>query len=391
MSTKGRGGWLTLFAAVLLAGSADAGCSKRRGSPPARSAKRPPNRPPKRATPPVVAKGPPPLVSIDAPCKPVACARCGQKIKGRGTVVATDVFGDYEIRLFQADVMPRPYPRLEILHKGRSVFLDDQTNWNYGSKFIADSDTTCAAVAESVQMLKSLRKNKRLTTVQNDDLHSLERSLATARWMRIGADFTGNGVPNFVVVNIGLPMEATLFELGHKLVKVATVELGINGADEGFVDLDGDGFPEIEGCDSVLQGWKDSVHTAPLFIPAVFKWQGGRYQLHAPAMRKPPLSKRALARLVRRARTHKRWSRLGVSADLWGVMARLIYAGNAKQARQFLRLIWPKGINQREFSDGDPLGQKHRHTRAEFWRLFVAELRKSKFFADVLKLNGGRL
>jgi hypothetical protein len=75
----------------------------------------------------------------------------------------------------------------------------------------------------------------------------------------------------------------------------------------------------------------------------------------------------------------------------WGVMARLVYSGNAKQARQFLALAWPDaGATQELAMDYPKMGYRN-VTRAGFWRAFVHQLRKSGFFQGLLRLNGGKL
>lgn len=295
-------------------------------------------------------------------------------------------FDTYEICLYDT----AKQRRLEVLHKGKSVYLGGENFWLLGSGWIRDLSNNCMVAQLNTKRLHALRREVSPGPIGQESLRQLELERVASRWLKVGADVTGNGVPNLVVTYGFNYRLAIIFELGRRFRTVSTVELGLAGGDSSFVDLDGDGFPEIMGSDQVIQGWNAHPLSSPI-LPVVLKLRGSRYRLHAPAMRKPPLVEPALLKLIKRAKRHVEWDSDHPSKETWGVMARLIYSGNATQARRFLKLAWPTGVKEQEFEADVNGSRKGKYSRSGFWRLLVRQLRTSQHFGDLLKLNGGRL
>lgn len=300
-------------------------------------------------------------------------------------IQATTRFGDYEIRTYETNV----YPSLEVLHRGRSVFFVHEHTTSYGSEWVRSGGKHCLASNEASLKVLQLKSNK--TADDRRSLLEYLRIRAAMKWVDVGADVTGNGTPNLVIFAGYRHYTATILELGRRFRNLGAVDLGDAGSSENFVDLDGDGWPEIEAQDWIFMHWNVVCTACSPLTRVVLKLHQGRFRVSGKQMKKPPLSKMRLMALAKKARDHTHWRMGDGPKATWGVMARLVYSGNAKQARQFLRLAWPDARKTREVPKAYRRVGSRQVTRAGFWQAFARQLRKSSFYKGLLRLNGGSL
>lgn len=304
-------------------------------------------------------------------------------------LVDRQTFGAYEMLLWQTRRPKIRPPHAELRHRGKTVYLNREAWAAVGSSWLPTHANGCETVRQSRLILKWGGPAPGMDLIQKSDVDRLKRTRASARWFRMGADVTGNGVPNLILLHAGYPTVAIIFELGRKFRVAARIEIGLAGSDANFVDLDGDGFPEIEAADSILQGWHD-VQMWARHIPVVLKLKKGRYQPYIKAMYKPPLSRAELLKHAKAARGLRAWTGGKAANKTHVILARLIYTGRAKQAKELLRLSWP-AAKRRVFAQRPMMDPPTKLTRSQYWNLLLSKLSKSSYYESVLKLNGGRL
>lgn len=204
--------------------------------------------------------------------------------------------------------------------------------------------------------------------------------------LRIGSNVTGNGQPNLLVWENTLGAHCCtnvhLFEIGDQFRFIQTIEVG-DGGGIGFQDVDNDTALEFRMLDWTFAYWNTSFAESPS-PEVILKYRDGKYRMAVDLMRKPRLTQNALNRIVAEIRSGPAWgsSPLGGSPPtggpglppvmLWSKMLNLIYAGNATQAWELVRLTWPTRLAGRQ----------------RFLREFKTRLRKSPFWNDLLVLNG---
>ena len=219
-------------------------------------------------------------------------------------------------------------------------------------------------------------------------LHAMEGSkLTLARVVTrndnpllFGQVLTGRGLPNLVVHEHSGGAHCCwtfhvleLGELGRAARRVGRIDAG-HDYGKGFIDVDGDGTLEYVGADWTFAYWKTSFASSPA-PRVVLRYRAGRFRLAPELMRglAPPR-----AELERRARLVEFPPGTGLdhrTSPLWETMLQLIYTGNAGVAWDFLDLAWPQG----------------RPGKDAFRTEFLAQLRQSPHWADLLALNHGRI
>ena len=199
---------------------------------------------------------------------------------------------------------------------------------------------------------------------------------------RLGANVTGGGAPNLVILDAGFRTYTMhVFDLGRIPVKLATIE-GYD-SDISLIQLDDDPALEATLRDTQYTNWRsfagDSAY--PMVI-LKFEPEGRRYRFAAELMRQPPPSPAYLESLARELREDPVWhdpwydqkskQALRFPPMLPQAMLDLIYSGNFPAARLLLELAWNPASKGREDFYVD---------------LVECRLRDGRFWPDVAALN----
>ncbi len=194
----------------------------------------------------------------------------------------------------------------------------------------------------------------------------------SAAELPIGADITGNAVPNLIVRESagGARDRKTVyvFELGEPTRLLGALDAGY-AVGEPFADITGDGSFEFVTNDWTFSYWRTDFATSPA-PTVILRFDGAGYRLAAELMetRAPSseeLSKAAAAMTVR----------IEQEEPFWEPLLELIYTGNAPTAWQLLDRAWPPDL------DG----------RTEFQAALAAKLLQSPYLEGLQQLNQGRL
>ena len=171
-----------------------------------------------------------------------------------------------------------------------------------------------------------------------------------------GADLTGRGQPDVVIAEYsgGAHCCSTyrIFELGDTFHEVAALAAA-HGEVE-FIDLDGDGVPEVK-----IQDWSYAYVFASFagsYAPEVIlRFAGDHYVIAPELMETPALTEEELADKAAEIQAAYRevdadgevtllspgdWG--SGEGELWNAMLELIYGGHEDQALQLFNLAWPE-------------------------------------------------
>lgn len=183
-----------------------------------------------------------------------------------------------------------------------------------------------------------------------------------------GSDMTGNGVPNLVVSKWTGGAHCchflSIFELGKKLRKLVTVEAGSSSIR--LVDLDQDGFPEIEFWDGAIDYQFASFAGSP-GGRIVLKFQNDHYELATHLMKKPIPTGQKLKDLKKKlSLVFAKETSPDLPYDFLDTMMDLSYTGHFKFAMQLADEIWPS----------------QRPDLAKFKNQFSQALQKSRYWHE---------
>lgn len=181
-----------------------------------------------------------------------------------------------------------------------------------------------------------------------------------------GHDITGNGIPNLVVSNWTGGAHCchfmTIFEMGKNLKKLITVDA--KSSDIRLVDLDNDGFPEVEFWDGSIDYLFASFAGSP-GGRVVLKFHKGQYEVATELMKKPPPSLTEIDKIKKKIRAafeeHRNDDLPFVLLD---TMMDLSYSGHMAQALKVASETWPSA----------------RQDYPSFKQRFVQALRKSLYW-----------
>ena len=177
-----------------------------------------------------------------------------------------------------------------------------------------------------------------------------------------GTDLTGRGQPDVVIAEYsgGAHCCSTyrIFELGDTFREVAALEA--EHGDVEFVDLDGDGVPEVK-----IQDWSYAYEFtcfAGSYAPeVVLRFVDDHYVIAPDLMVTPALTEEELADKAAEIKAAYRevdaddvvtllspadWG--AGDGELWNAMLELLYAGHEDQALQLFNLAWPEWAEDRE-------------------------------------------
>ena len=208
------------------------------------------------------------------------------------------------------------------------------------------------------------------------------------RWM--GKDITGSGKPAIILYEWtggahGL-YNAFVVELDTPVVGLVTPckEIAeIHGAYTvpRFVDLDGDGRPEIIINDWSYAFWPEDL--AHAYAPEVIlKWRNGRYVIAEELMHKPAPTDRKLKAMAKAVREqwaqnaegqgHKTepYGRYLIPPDLYRIALDLMYSGHEKLGWQFIDMAWAPQYPM----DGAVFKElKERMSQSEWWQALTEQ------------------
>lgn len=195
-----------------------------------------------------------------------------------------------------------------------------------------------------------------------------------SRALAVGADITGNGIPNLILEEYSGGAHCCLtyyiFELDPQdgLRPIATIYGWHSGVR--FEDLDGDGRVECILNDWTFEYWNTDYASSPA-PEVILQFRGGRYVLAAEWMFKPPPDESAFAALVAEVRGKERWSYGSAPVAYWSSMLDLIYTGHTSLAWEFADAAWSTDETEKE----------------AFLREFRAQLAESPYWPDVQALG----
>jgi hypothetical protein len=158
-----------------------------------------------------------------------------------------------------------------------------------------------------------------------------------------GSDITGNEIPNLVVSNWTGGAHCChflhIFELGKKLKKLVTVEA--NSSSIRLVDLDRDGFPEIEFWDGSIDYQFASFAGSP-GGRVVLKFHKDHYEVATHLMEKPAPTTKKMSKLKRKlSAAFSKEESPELPYEFLNTMMNLSYSGHFKLALSLADETWP--------------------------------------------------
>ena len=291
-------------------------------------------------------------------------------MKGRGKIGRIVKYRKYEIVFYEREVLSGY--TYEIFRGGRSVYyLGKERFCEYGHS-VGDM----GEVDEHRRYLKSHGAVKAPGPQVRKRIRTARRFVEAAKWVVPGADITGDGKPNLVVWNKchrrgGL----SIFQVGRTFKHILTVDLGEAGPMlDDLVDLDRDGYPEIELNDTTNYCSTTTCGGSPT-PRVVLKWKRGKFRVAGALMRRPAPSDAALRKEAKRIAPET----IGMGAaweHLFKRVIDLVYSGNATAARKLVRYAYPKKAG----------------AALAWWKGIVRRwLPDSPYYRDIVQLNGGKL
>jgi len=159
-----------------------------------------------------------------------------------------------------------------------------------------------------------------------------------------GRDITGRGVPNLVISNWTGGAHCChflhIFELGKQFKKVVTVEAQSSSIQ--LVDLDFDGFPEIEFWDGTIDYQFASFAGSP-GGRTILKFQKDHYEVATDLMKKPIPTAKKLSGMKRKiSRAFRQADTPDLPYEFLEAMMNLSYSGHFNFALKFADEVWPK-------------------------------------------------
>jgi hypothetical protein len=158
-----------------------------------------------------------------------------------------------------------------------------------------------------------------------------------------GRDITGKGIPNLVVSSWTGGAHCChflhIFELGKKLKKLVTVKA--NSSSVRLVDLDHDGYPEIEFWDGSIDYLFASFAGSP-GGRVVLKFKNNQYEVAPSLMRKASLNQKQIEKLkMMIVASFKKEKSPELPYDFLSSMMYLSYSGQFDLAMKIASETWP--------------------------------------------------
>ena len=158
-----------------------------------------------------------------------------------------------------------------------------------------------------------------------------------------GRDITGKGIPNLVISNWTGGAHCChflhIFELGKNLKKLVTVEA--NSSSIRLIDLDNDGFPEVEFLDGSIDYLFASFAKSP-GGRVVLKFKNNQYKVAFDLMRKPTLNQKQFEKIkIKIISAFKKEKSPELPYDFLSSMMDLSYSGQFDLAMKIASETWP--------------------------------------------------
>jgi hypothetical protein len=196
----------------------------------------------------------------------------------------------------------------------------------------------------TLQVIADTTAGERIVDVRQDGHRVYAARAMTVRLERVGADITGDGVPDVIVQaftgGAHCCSQALVLSLGDTLTDLGLIEGG--DGDIEFEDVDGDSLPEVRVGDWRFAYWREYAFVETIAPTVILKFRDGAFRPACDLMREDPPDERTLRQ---RARELSRgWVAGDPPPDLYGYAVDLVYAGNADLAWRFLDLAWPERV-----------------------------------------------
>ena len=158
-----------------------------------------------------------------------------------------------------------------------------------------------------------------------------------------GRDITGNGISNLIVLNWTGGSHCChflhIFELGKKFRRLITIEAGSSSIR--LIDLDHDGFPEIEFWDGAIDYQFASFAGSP-GGRIVLKFRKDHYEVATQLMKKSaPSAKKMQALKNKLSVAFAKETSPDLPYEFLDAMMDLSYSGHFKLALQLADKVWP--------------------------------------------------
>jgi hypothetical protein len=198
---------------------------------------------------------------------------------------------------------------------------------------------------------------------------------------KVGADVTGNGVPDLVIRqwygSAHGDSKYLVLELDGSVVKEIDVVDHLLGVE--CQDLNDDGILEITGVDRsyiFFLGESCAASPSPPVVLSFDKTQA-RFVLDKKLMARPPFSRDQFNELSAKYKNDPQWSKEShPPSDLFDTMLNLIYTGNEGQAWELFDASWP---------DGSTISKE------QYQEDVRAELNRSHFYPAIADWNKEKL
>lgn len=159
-----------------------------------------------------------------------------------------------------------------------------------------------------------------------------------------GRDITGKKIPNLIVSNWTGGAHCChflhIFELGKKIKKLITIDARSSSIH--LIDLDHDGFPEIEFWDGSIDYQFASFAGSP-GGKVILKFQKDHYEVATHLMDKPLPTDKKLDSLKKKIRTaFAKRNTPSLPYELLKTLMDLSYSGHFNFALKFVDEVWPK-------------------------------------------------
>lgn len=242
-----------------------------------------------------------------------------------GPLIDSQVFGDYEVRVYRrfessrledlCERLPRPLSKLQ----NRIPGLRERTGFE-------------------------VRKNgRRVYSAYGANVFIAEFG---SNSVAAGIDITGDGTPKLAITDsFGRNGGGSiiLFECGKQFRQIARVD-SLEFFPE-LQDVDGDGIPEVIASDNAFYHWPVCRDGEPM-PQVILRWRNGKYVVAPDLMFKPAPAQQDLEAKAAEIRSSPEWGPSDHDAPtaLWTNAVALIYSGHEDLAWKFVDAAWKPGF-----------------------------------------------
>ena len=205
--------------------------------------------------------------------------------------------------------------------------------------------------------------------------------------VKMGADITGEGVPDLVISEwtggANCCLRFHIFEIGPTFRKICVIDAEFGDQPPHFAHLDKDSRSrglQVMISDWTFVNWHSDFADSPA-PKVILRYSDGTYRISPDLMRTPaPTAARDLDAKAAEVRAYPAsakggaWPRASVAPELWATMLDLIYSGHEADAWKFLDAAWPPKVSGKD----------------AFVRDFRSQLTKSPYWPAVTAMNAAK-